>query len=140
MPSTVQISDFSDREILGMMHDLARGAPIGARELALRAFGLNENGDRAELVRAARCVTARLSWMRRFGLVEKGDEQGEWMPSDAGRQLQSGRLAAPVLGGIERSAESQALALAYVVGERLVRANPVSRTAMRRELQYHFRR
>lgn len=138
MASNVRISDFSDREILGMMGDLGNGV-VAASELTFRVFGLNSESDPDQVKYGNRCVTARLSWMRRFGLVEKGEEPGIWSISKEGEILRAGRLAASILSGIQRSGDDSALTLAHAVGQRFLRTTPVARIAMRREWQFHLK-
>lgn len=135
----VQIRDFSDRELLGVISDLG-AATVTARDIALRIFGLKElEENEPEIRRVARCVTSRFVWMRRFGLLER-NEEGEWLISPAGEALRRGKLSAAVNNGIEKAKDEHALVLAHVVGERLHRSGQVAGQAMQRELQFQILR
>jgi hypothetical protein len=136
----VRIADYSDREILAMMLDLDGSGEVAASDLARRIFGLQPNADKDALVHANRCVTSRLSWMRRFGLVYKGEEVGVWAISHEGKALRSAKLGRAMNSAVTNSHDSVMLEMAHVVGERFLRARPVSRTAMRRELQFQILR
>jgi hypothetical protein len=136
----VRIADYSDREILAMMLDLDGSGEVSASELSFRIFGLTPESDLDELKHGHRCVTSRLSWMRRFGLVYKGEEVGMWAISHEGKALRSAKLGRAMNSAVTNSHDSAMLEMAHIVGERLLRAKPVSRTAMRRELQFQILR
>jgi len=135
----IRISDYSDRELLGIMFDLNGTGMVTTRELALRLFAipdLEENTDR--ITHARKCAGARLSWMKRFGLIEKGDEPGEWMISVEGDKLRRSKLRQTIAQGI--SGTDAALDLANAVGEKLVAASPIEGRAMQRELTFQINR
>ena len=134
----VQIKDFSDRELLAIIAEL--GNPVAARTVAIKIFGLKESEENeAEIKREARCVTARFTWMRRYGLLDR-DEEGEWLISAHGEKLRTGTLTSSVAAGIARAKEDSALALANAVGEKLVGAGVISGRAMQRELTFQINR
>lgn len=135
----IRISDYSDRELLGIMFDLGGTGAVSSRELAMRLFALPEAEDKTdEIKHATKCAGARLSWMRRYGLVEPGDEKGEWKLTIAGDQLRRSKLRGTVANGI--AATDAALDLANVVGEKLVAAGKVEGRAMQRELTFQISR
>jgi hypothetical protein len=134
----VQIRDFSDRELMAVIADL--GNPVSARQVATRIFGIAElEENEPEIRRESRCVVSRFVWMRRYGLLER-NEEGLWQISVEGEALRRGKLSTQVVSGIERAQESSVLALANVVGEKLVSAGVVSGRAMQRELQFQIGR
>jgi hypothetical protein len=139
MPETrVQISDFSDRELMAVIADL--GNPVAAREVALRIFGIAElEENEKEIRRESRCVISRFVWMRRYGLLDR-DEEGLWRISNEGEALRRGKVSAAVESGIVKAKESSGLALANLVGEKLVGSGVVSGRAMQRELQFQITR
>jgi hypothetical protein len=135
----IRISDYSDRELLGIMFDLNGTGVVTTRELALRLFAipdLEENTER--ITHARKCAGSRLSWMKRFGLIEKGEEAGEWMISVEGDKLRRSKLRQTVANGI--SGTDAALDLANAVGEKLVSAGKVEGRAMQRELTFQINR
>jgi hypothetical protein len=139
LEQTIRISDYSDRELLGIMFDLNGTGVVTTRELALRLFAipdLEENTDR--ITHARKCAGSRLSWMKRFGLIEKGEEPGEWMISVEGDKLRRSKLRNTIASGI--SGTDAALDLANVVGEKLVSAGRVEGRAMQRELIFQINR
>jgi len=135
----IRISDYSDREVLGIMFDLAGVEAVTSRELAVRLFAIPDSKDKTEEIKhATRCAGARLSWMRRYGLVEAGEEKGEWRLSVAGDQLRRSKLRSTVSTGIAKT--DAALDLANAVGEKLVTAGKVEGRAMQRELTFQINR
>jgi hypothetical protein len=142
----VQISDYSDREILMAIIDL--GGEATTPGLAARLFGWPiEAGweDKDVQVHGNRCVSQRLSWMRRFGLVESWVEveppkTRTWKVSSAGTSLLGAELPKAVEAGLLAAKDAAGLALANRIGERLVKAGEITGTAMRRELQFQITR
>jgi hypothetical protein len=134
----VQISDFSDRELLALITDL--GTTVSSREVGIRIFGIKELEDNEpEIAHAARCVTSRFVWMRRYGLLDR-NEEGDWLISSHGDALRKGTLSSPVSNGIAKLKENSALALANAVGEKLVGSGVISGRAMQRELTFQINR
>ena len=131
----VKIGDFSDRELLALLIDM--GHQCSAWEMAQRVFGVAD--DHEELPRLARCVTSRFVWMRRYGLVVRG-EDGSWQLSQMGLALRTERVATRITNEIGGVAESKLLDLANTVGVRLVDAKEVEGRAMQRELAYQINR
>jgi hypothetical protein len=136
---TIRISDYSDRELLGIMWDLAGSGVVTSRELAVRLFAIPDLEENTEQIsHAIRCAGSRLSWMRRYGLVEAGEGKGEWQISVAGDALRRARLQSSVSAGIAKT--DAALDLANQVGEKLVKAGVVEGRAMQRELTFQINR
>jgi hypothetical protein len=135
----IRISDYSDRELLGIMFDLAGTGVVTSRELAVRLFAIPDAEDREEEAKhATKCAGTRLSWMKRYGLVEKGEKLGEWQITLAGDQLRRAKLRSTVSAGILQT--DAALDLANAVGEKLVAAGMVEGRAMQRELTFQINR
>lgn len=134
-PERVRIADFSDRELLALFLDL--GGAADAREFAQRVFGLSDGHD--ELPHFTRCVTSRMVWMRRYGLVERADD-GRWQISKLGVALRTSEVPESVVNGIDRLGENRSLNLANVVGVKLVEANEIQGRAMQRELVHQINR
>lgn len=138
----VQIRDYSDREILAMILDLSAQGDTTTRDLAVRVYGWGhiEGRDVATVRHGCRCVGSRLSWMKRFGLIEKGEKPGEWSVSAIGLKLARQRMQSDTAVTIKRTPDERTLDLANLVGERMVAAGPVAGTAMRRELQFQIQK
>jgi len=136
--SDLQIKTFSDREILGIMADI--GGEILASDLALRIFGLNGTDDEDAKLHATRCVTARLTWMRRYGLVEKGEEKGIWSASRMGQALRRYSLGRSLSSAISNSPDVALMEMTHQVSERMLKEKDVAARAMRREFQHQVTR
>jgi hypothetical protein len=141
--SDLQIKTFSDREILAVMNDLNPDYVV-ASELSQRIFGLNGNDEEQVRRHAARCVTARLVWMSRYGLVEsvreKLDEERRWSISEMGRALRFTHLGRSLSSAITNTPETSVLELTHQVSERMLGAGDVAGRAMRREFQHQITR
>jgi hypothetical protein len=139
--SQLQIKDFSDREILAVMNDLNGSDDIVlAGDLTLRLFGLTRDDDMEVLDHAARCVTSRLAWMRRYGLVEKGEKPGYWAISEQGKMLRFTPLGRALSAAITNTPEASLMELTHQVSDRMLKANDVPARAMRREVQHQILR
>lgn len=139
--SDLQIKTFSDREILGIIGDVGNGeAEILASELALRIFGLKPDEDEDVRLHATRCVTARLTWMRRYGLIVKGERKGEWAMSEMGRALRFNHLGRSLSSAISNTPEASLMEMTHQVSERMLGAGDVAGRAMRREFQHQVTR
>lgn len=145
----VQLADYSDREILLMMLDL--GGEVSTPDLASRIYGWTyiQEQDEAKVRHGRHCVGSRLSWMRRFGLVESmievvdGKEKKgtrTWRVSNPGKNMVGFELTRPAEAYLSRISDEGGLVLANRVGERLVKAGEITGTAMRRELQFQINR
>ena len=89
---------------------------------------------------ATRCVTARLTWMRRYGLVTKGERKGEWAMSEMGRALRYTHLGRSLSSAISNTHESSLMELTHQVSERMIRERDIPARAMRREFQHQVLR
>src|SRR5262252_4941792 len=123
----LRLQDLSDREILLVLIDAAdEGEYAHADEIA-RALGMR--GDNAK-----RCVITRLSWLSRYGAVEREllyDELGQpvrhrsgehkkgqgWTPTEIGHQIAAGTLKANQTKMLEGMDDAQILAVTRYVAE-----------------------
>lgn len=133
--SHLQIRDFSDRELLAVIRDA--GGKVVAQELAVRIFAPTTPETVAYYTR---CVTSRLVWMRRYGLIEREAETGEWQISGQGERLRAGTLSESMETRIVNLGEDNSLALANTVGEKLVVSGEIAGRAMQRELVHQINR
>jgi hypothetical protein len=141
--SQLRIRDFSDREILAVMNDISHDYVV-VTELAHRIFGLNGNDDEDVQKHAARCVTARLVWMQRYGLVrrerEKGDEASRWSLSEMGKVLRYTPLGRSLSAAITNTPQNSLLELTHQVTDRMQGEGSITGRAMRREFEYQIKR
>jgi hypothetical protein len=141
-PEHVQIKDFSDREIIGIMADLTNSPDhpvVTTRDMAIRIFGLGDEVNTEQLSHAQKCVTARLTWMRKFGLIEKV-QKGEWVLSHEGRLLRFTSLNRSLEKALEYAPRPMMLELTHEVAEKMLRADEVVSRAMQREFQFQVQR
>ncbi len=78
MAGNLKLENYSDREILHLINDLAGPEGWVDVETLAERVGLSPNGmSEAQLqIHARRCVTGRLSWMRRLsGCVERHEDK-----------------------------------------------------------------
>ena len=139
----LRMRDFSDRELLHAMQDQVSSNGNGshqveARDLAIRLFGVPQ--EHTEAVKYyTRCVGARMSWMRKFGFVERV-QAGVWQISEAGHEMIEARPRAVVTSAINEATDAQSLSIANLVGEKIVHSGDVAAHAMRRELLFQIER
>lgn len=101
--SSLKLEEINDREILWIVADLADGPEewvaaqdiarkIGIRRPKMYATSRQMTDAEFERYRNA-CVAARLSWLRRFGAVEKGEHTHEWRLTPLGHAVRTGELS-----------------------------------------------
>jgi hypothetical protein len=137
LPS-LKLEDYSDVELLGLMRDLTDSD--GLVTAAAIAESLGSAGK--ELQHASRNVSIRLSWLKRYGVVDtdtmevEGRKVGAWRLTGEGEMLVTGKLAARQREQLEQMSEQNLLALARTFGTRFVRANGTAAKMMEREMRY----
>lgn len=137
----LRIRDFSDRELLHVMLDESSDGAVDTRRIAIRVFGLSDSEENTAIIQYyTRCVGSRFAWMRRFGLVDKGDTVGTWIMSSEGASLISNDLNRSLANSLDSLENDRSLALANRVGLKLVSASDTASTAMKRELLFQIER
>lgn len=102
--------DYSDRELLHILHDLAGTEWATTDDLAdqIRITPPSRNGsskkmtDGEKRLYAKRCIATRYSWMRRFGWVERDEHRTKWRVTDIGRDLMNGRLTKSLATSLDK--------------------------------------
>lgn len=135
---SLRLADFSDRDLLGVMADLADSEGwVMTSEVAERVFGRGINSDAKRRLHAIRCVAIRLSWMRRFGVVQlHREEPGVWGLSAEGVAMLRGELRSGQAKAIDGAMDEQLLHLATAIADRYRAAGQVGATMMRRAWQH----
>jgi hypothetical protein len=143
----LRLEDLSDRELLLVVDDMADADGYAdAWEVGLR-LGLEQD-------HARRIVTSRLSWLRRWGAVEREPAdnvpkvRGEprrprrWMLTALGHDMATGRLRKAQQQALEGARDADLLALTGLLAQRQRHGGLTVRSLMRREWQYqtHYRR
>jgi hypothetical protein len=142
MIERLTIDDFSDREFLLVLADVADHD----------GWALSEDmAERLDLAHKA-IASSRLSWLRRWGAVEREHERDEngvlrytgggkpiysqrWRLTDAGRSLAYGQLKKGQQNTLERIGDDQLLAVTRWLSER-TRSDGVSGRLSQREWRY----
>jgi hypothetical protein len=124
--SHLTLYDYSDRELLLMMLDEAD--EMGWVDVHTLAEALVIDHKHP-----GQCVGTRLSWLRRYGAVERKDGAPEWRLTAMGRALATGGLDSvqeEVIGGLS---SEQMLALTRALTTRYRRVGDTAAHLMRRE-------
>jgi hypothetical protein len=133
--------DLTDRELLHVIYDIANGEPVSSHDVGL-ALGISPNGSKNKT--AATRVAQRLSWMKRYGFLERvspleleGGKVGDpvlWLVTEIGRQIMSGKLSRTLEQSIDRARPGdQVLLMRKLTQRAYVQAGPEIATAVRRE-------
>lgn len=88
-------SDFSDRELLHLLSDLADSDGWTTTPELATALGIKPSESmtpRQQEAYARRCVGSRYAAMKRFGFVERDETRTKWRVTKVGRDLMSGKL------------------------------------------------
>jgi hypothetical protein len=130
--SSLRLIDYSDRELLHMVEDLA--GPDGWADALDLAKALGIEGKR----RAA-CVGSRLAWLRRYGAVEgeRGPVRMRWQVTEIGHVMIRGELRSRVRNVLEDLDESQVLlVMRALAGRQRSYNNDVRGHLIRREWRH----
>lgn len=143
----LKLLDLSDREFLLVVRDAGGVLPeyVTASEIAKHLNLTGENPSRS--------VSSRLSWLRRFGAIEReyrrdsnGNivetrdgkpiyEQG-WALSSLGFQMAIGKLGKQQEKALDKLGDEQMLLLTRWLSQRVVGADPTVSKLMDREYRY----
>lgn len=126
MPEHADLYTFRDLDLLVKLSDA--GAATSA-ELA-NAVGLSD----------AQPMAIRLSWMRRFGMVDRDEEAGAWTVSAGGNRVVRARLRAAQSRAIEAVPDEAMVDVMAHVATRYRMGDPIIATMLRREFLYGTRR
>lgn len=138
-PISLRLGDYSDRELLRIIYDLAdEYGWVESTHLAEHLFPMQIRKGREDRNQALRCVGQRLSWMRRYGVVQKNEEgrKGVWGLTATGKMLLTGKIPARERKVLENLKENQLLDLTETLSMRYFYAGEVAATMMRRQWQF----
>ena len=139
-PISLRLSDYNDRELLRIVHDLSdQNGWVESVHLAEHLFPAQIRAGREDRDQALRCVGQRLSWMRRFGVIQKNEsngKKGSWGLTAAGKTLLLGSIPEKERKVIENLKENQLLDLTETLSMRYFYAGDVAATMMRRQWQF----
>lgn len=112
-PASLRLADYSDRELLHIVEDIAATAEDGWAPVAAIAVQVGLIHDRPN-----QCVGARLSWLARYDLVERHDLGGAWRATDVGHALMHGKLTATQQAELEKMEAARLLLVARALTDR----------------------
>lgn len=103
---------FGDRELLYVVHDLAdKEGWVDASSVANRLAITHEN--------PTRCVVGRFVWMRKFGVMERNEEDGsKWRLTEQGEKVRRGTLTKAASKAIEGLGAEQLVVATDMLGRR----------------------
>ncbi len=136
MPDTARLADFSDREILHMVDDHGdNDGWVTTDQIAQAISGRPKRDDRRNARRAA---GIRLSWLKRFGVIERKTDQpllGAWRITQVGKHFLDGRLKERTAQEVRVMPDAQLVELLRHTSDRYQAAPRSSAILMRREWQ-----
>ena len=117
--------DVRDLDLMLLIADEAEG--IESRELA-ESIGLGEEG--------ARAAGIRLSWMRRYGIVDFDHEHKTWTLTRGGERVAEARLRAAAARTVDALPDEQLIDVMAHVTSRYRLGSPLVATMLRREFAF----
>lgn len=141
MAGNLKLENYSDREILHLLDDLAGADGWVDVEILAARVGLSPNGKSPEqlLIHARRCLSVRLSWIRRLTMcVERHPDKMRlhWRLTVAGQEVVKARLTKDFEAKLLGLGEFTTLPVLDAISRRYRQANPGSANLMRREWTY----
>lgn len=124
------LDELSDKEVLWVLEDVTDESGYADVHAIADMLGMKHDNP-------AKCVGSRLSWLRRYGVVEKHkDAPGLWRLTRPGRALIGADLQPGQRKTLEGLTDEQVLALTSIVTDRYRRSNDTAAVMMRREWAY----
>lgn len=141
MAGNLKLENYSDREMLHLLNDLASEEGWVDVEILAARVGLSPNGmSEAQLaIHARRCVSVRLAWIRKLsGCVERHPDKGSllWRLTETGEAVVSAKLSQAIVQGLDQMGELNSLLALDALSRRYRRADVKAANLMRREWVY----
>jgi hypothetical protein len=135
--------DFSDRELLHILNDLADNEGWATTEEIADALHISPPGRVTKDYRekyGKHCVATRYSWMVRYGWVERDPSRTKWRLTEIGEELMAGNLNKRIEDAISQLSSGDRI----LVMRRMTEAFRIDReeaaTMLRREWLHGARR
>jgi hypothetical protein len=122
--------DFRDLDLMLKLRAEGNGEGWVETEAMAEALGFGE--DRLP-------IAQRLSWMRRFGMVEFDDQKRMWRLSPGGERVTEAKLSASRSRGIEAIDDDAMVEVMAKVAQRYMHGSPMLAKMLRREFDYGTR-
>lgn len=130
---TLRLEDFSDRELLALVADHEDSEGWADSLHVAQAIWPKYGTEEPERARAS--VARRFSWLRRWGVMEKGDS-GLWRLTRDGRLLAEGRLSEGQRRSVTDLDDEQLMSLGYAMADRYQEAGETPAILFRRAMQF----
>jgi hypothetical protein len=114
MPASLTLADFSDRDLLYALDEASDLDGWATSEQVARQIGIDHP-------RPNQCVGARLGWLNRYGVMERGTVKGDvvWRLNSKGRELIFGSIRKSSQELWQRLTETERVAAADALALRL---------------------
>lgn len=138
--------DFSDRELLHVVNDLADNDGYTTSQEIAHQLGirLETNGHHVtqedHLNHGIRCVGTRFAWMVRFGFCERDEDRTKWRLTAEGHDLMNGRLTSGLQKALDKLDPADRVLLMREIATGYVDSSPAAAAMLRREWQRGYRR
>lgn len=127
-----RLQDVRDRELLAAMVDLADPDGFVTSEQVARAYNIQHD-------KPVQCAGARLSWMRRWGLVERDKERG-WRLTDRGLELRNGKVSEAVDAQLRAMGDPDVVDMIGALARRRQHGSREAAIVGAREWRYYYTR
>lgn len=138
----LRLVDFSDRELLALVVDLeGEEGWVPTESIARTIWPQRTSPD--DLMHAKASVGTRFAWLKRWGVVEGGRQNGSaaaWRLTGQGRALVLGRLSQRTQEAVEGAGDDSLMHLGYALAERYIVASGAGAVVMRRAMQFAHER
>lgn len=143
MAGNLKLESFSDREILHMLNDAQGDEGWVDLDSLVSRVGISRNGksEEAHLIYVHRCLSIRLSWIKRLsGTVEKEPKKAtlpsRWRLTVSGQEVVKAKLSGDLSTKLESVGDFAALSALGIVARRYMRTDVSSANLLRREWQH----
>lgn len=141
MAGNLKLENYSDREILHIVADVADNDGWAEVEHIAERVGLSANGmsDMQLLIHAKRCVSVRLAWIRKLsGTVNRHIEpqKFQWCLTPLGIQVVTAKLPSVLEDRLNSVDEGTVLLSLDTLARRYTRSSGAAGNLMRREWTY----
>lgn len=130
--ASLKLEDFSDRELLYALEDYADSDGLVSSQALAEGLGLKT------LKHPVQSIAIRLSWLKRYGVVRRVEETGQWGLTSVGESIMHGDLSNAQERLLANVEPDRLFAIMHAVGGHLSAASPEAATMASREWRYNL--
>ena len=135
MAKRLRILDFSDRELLAVIRDATNGGTTAtSQSIAAAIWPDAADPDSDAAFHGRSVVSSRLTWMRRYGLVDRTDR--DWHLTEIGKRVLDAKIGGSVGEYLSKTGELNLLAVLERISSRYTQVDDTAATVLRRQWQY----